>query len=378
MKRVSILFLIVSVVLITLLSCSPKAAPSSPSNAPPKQAAPTTAAPVPDASAAEWAKVEEAARKEGKILAFTWGLTGTPGDKIVAFFKDKYGIEIERVTGVTSTLIERIKTDHAAGRYVADWFDASPSSNYALKLAGATEPIADLLPAIKDKSVFYTTPQWEADGQLVTTNLSGFTIAYNTKLVLPGQEPKSWRELTESKWAGKMVLASPTTAPDFIYTYVLKEKLNLNDDYFIQMGKQAKVVPTGRDAAGMLSRGEAHLWIGASSIMAAAMVQEGAPIKFVIPQEGPIQSGGTTMVKIKNAPHPNATRFFMNWLFTLEGQKFVNEAKGTAPLRKDVLDPTPKDVSIPWEKASKISFDDILKITKMQSEKTLSKMMGVN
>lgn len=377
MQKVSVLWVIAVLAILALAACAPKAAPSSPASAPPKQA-PVTAAKAPDASAAEWAKVEEAARKEGKVMAFTWGLTGSPGDKVVAFFKDKYGIEIERVTGLTPTLIERIKTDLAGGRYVADYFDASASSNYALKVAGATEPIGALLPAAKEKGVFYRDPLWEADGHMITTTLSGFAIGINTKLVPPGQEPKSWQEVMDPKWAGKVATSSPTTSPDPIYLYVLKEKLGLDEAYFPKLGKQAKILPANRDAGGLLSRGEVSIWIPASSTMAAPLVVEGAPIKFVMPKEGPIQSGGTTMVKIKNAPHPNATRFFMNWMLTAEGQRVVNEARASSPLRKDVPDPTPEAIKIRWENAAILSFEQVLQITKIQSDKSLSKIMGVD
>ena len=371
MKRLTILLSVVLVVLLAAAACAPKAAPApaTPSRAP--------AAPAVSPEEAEWAKVVAAAKKEGKVMAFTWSLAATPGDLVVKFFKDKYWIVIERVTGLTPTLIERIKSDHAAGRYVADWFDASASSNYALKAAGATEPIVGLLPVLKERGAFYSSPQLEADGHLISNNVSFFSMAINTKLVPPDQEPKSWREVIDPKWAGKVVFASPTTAPDLIYAYVLRDKLGLDEDFFRQLGKQAKMVPAGKDAASMLSRGEAHIWMTASQTMAAPMVVEGAPVKFITPREGPIQSIGNTMVRIKNGPNPNATRFFMNWLLTAEGQNVLNEARATTPLRKDVPDPVPQALKVPGEKAVVTEFEHILEISKIQSGKTLSKIMGV-
>ncbi len=377
MKKSSIQWLIVLVAILSLVGCAPKAAPFSPPKTTPTQASPKSAAPAPDASMAEWAKVEEAAKKEGKITAFTWGFAGTPGDKIVDVFKNKYGIEIERVTGLTPTLIERIKTDSAAGRYVVDLFDAAPSSAYALKAAGLTEPMAAQLPVLKEKGVYSREPFWDTEGHMVLNSGSGYGIGINTKLVPPGQEPKSWRELLDPKWTGKVVFASPTTAPDLINLYVVKEKLGLDDNYFRQLGKQARVAPTGRDAAGLLSRGETYIWIPGSSSMAAPMVMEGAPIKLLTPSEGAVHAGGTTMVRIKNAPHPNATRFFMNWLLTAEGNKIISDARGSMPARKDFPNPQPEAARLNWDKGVYQQIEDVMAISKIQTEKTLSKIMSV-
>ncbi len=365
MQKVSILWVVTLSVILSLAACALKTAPSSPANVAPTQVASKPAAPVPDASAAEWSKVEEAAKKEGKVMAFTWGFAGTQGDKVAAAFKDKYGIEIERVTGLTPTLIERIKNDSAAGRNVADFFDASPSSAYTLKQAGLTESMVTQLPVLKEKKAFSREPYWDTEGHLVLNSGSGYGIAINTKLVPPSQEPKTWRELLEPKWTGKIVFASPSTAPDLINLYVVKEKIGLDDEYFRKLGKQAKVAPTGRDAAGLLSRGEILIWIPGSSSMAAPMIMEGAPIRLITPGEGPVHAGGTTMVRIKNAPHPNATRLFMNWVLTAEGNKIVSDSRGSMPARNDFPNPQPEAATLKWEKGVYQTIDNVMAISKV-------------
>ena len=206
--------------------------------------------------------------------------------------------------------------------------------------------------------------------------MSGHAIAINTKLVPPGQEPKSWRELIEPKWAGKVVFAAPATGSSIIQIYVVKEKLGLDDDYFRQLGKVGKVVVNDPEASAMLARGDASIWIPAFQQVLSPLLIQGAPVKMVIPKEGTTSTGGSTMVRIKNSPHPNATLFFMNWLLTAEGQKVFSEAKVAMPVRKDVPDPSPEAVRMPQGKVP-ILLEDSIKVAQMQREKTLDKIMGL-
>ena len=373
-----------SVIVATVLlgiSCSPspKATPA-PSQVQPTPVATTSGAKPALVSAEEaaWAQVVSAAKKEGKLTLYTWGVTGQPGVKVAKAFKAAYGIEVETVTGVIPTLIERLKTEQAAGKYVADTFDASTSSLLIIKDAGLSQPIGHL-PALSQKNDFRNNPLIEPEGHLMSVNVSYRAILINTNLVKPGDEPKSWQELVEPKWKGKIVLPSPVTAVGLNALYAVKDKFGLDDEYFRRLAKNDPIiVATDREAADMVVRGEAHLYPSCTMTLVSTAAAKGAPVKGVFPPEGIIVNFGNTWAFIKNAPHPDAARVFLNWLLLPEGQKVYGEASAFTPMRADTVDFLPGPLAAPA--GIKVVLTDLpteKRVADLRTNRTVAKLMGI-
>jgi ABC-type Fe3+ transport system substrate-binding protein len=95
---------------------------------------PRVGAQTPDA---EWRKVVETARKEGKVVVYN-GAVGTPAlPKVLAAFEAKYGIRAELLEARASELRERIRTEQAAGKVLGD-VSHNGSTTTALQLAEGT------------------------------------------------------------------------------------------------------------------------------------------------------------------------------------------------------------------------------------------------
>jgi ABC-type uncharacterized transport system YnjBCD substrate-binding protein len=97
------------------------------------------------ASDAEWKKVIEAARKEGKVVVYN-GAVGTPAlPKALAAFEGRYGIRAELPEARASELRERIRTEQAAGKILGD-VSHNGSTTTALQLADGTFVPYGILP----------------------------------------------------------------------------------------------------------------------------------------------------------------------------------------------------------------------------------------
>lgn len=71
-------------------------------------------------------------------------------------------------------------------------------------------------------------------------------------------------------------------------------------------------------------QGKALVTLGPQSGYVLEFLQAGVPMAFINPEEGVYQtSGNQTIALIKNRPHPNATRLFVNWYLTREGMSIV-------------------------------------------------------
>jgi iron(III) transport system substrate-binding protein len=166
----------------------------------------------------------------------------------------------------------------------------------------------------------------------------------NTTLVRPGEEPKSYQDLLQPKWKGKIVLQIPWTGGTgsgwFRATY---RKLGL--EYMKALAKQVVLVPNVDDSADTVVRGQYAIGLAASPPRARQLVLEGAPVKYLQPKEGSHLSV-QGMEFLANAPHPNAAKLFLHWFFTREGQSIYAPKTLAISVRKDV----PQDYLPPDER----------------------------
>ena len=157
---------------------------------------------------------------------------------------------------------------------------------------------------------------------------------------------------------------------------MLTRYLNFDNEYFRALSKQDLIiVPTARDRASKLARGEAPLaWVDTLASV-SNMVVEGAPIKPLDMKEGVL--GSAQSLNITNgAPHPNASRVFMNWLLTKEGQTVQARIRNLMPLRTDVPDFTPPSVRVKYTKVVLITAKDDEDAARAMREQVLGKLWG--
>ena len=386
MKKVVTLVVITLFLLSILMACAPKTA--SPSTVPttasvtpaaatttPSPVTPKPATPSVSAADAEWAKVLEAAKKEGKVTLYTY-LFGAQLSKVTeTAFHEKYpDIELEWVPLSTAVRVERIKTETRMGNYIADTSDGSPAFQVNLKKEGLTQSLGNL-PSTKDSS-WLDSPVLDKEGHIVSFTVSIATMWMNTTLVTPGEEPQSLNALLNPKWKGKIIIAEPATSNTCSRFYTMYTRRNVvNDEYFQKLGPQLKFV-TGstRDSTMALARGEAPLAWG-DSLEGNPLVEKGAPIKPIAIEEG-VLGTGTTISLLKNAPHPNATRVFVNWLVSREGQTALGKGQSTSSWRTDVPDFSPAGAQIKWKKILQASIEDTIAIDENFSSRKLVDMWG--
>ena len=380
-------YAIIGIILLVLLwdfACAPRTSPTSvtPVSTPIPQTTSIsgkTMDRVPEVDA--WEKVLTEARKEGKVTLYTFNFTGDIGKNISKVFNDKYGIKVELVTGIASVLIERIKTERRAQKYIADTIDTAPTLLAMAKDDGLTTAIGDI-PSLRERDIWVMLPpKADPEGHIIGLRSAPYPTWVNTTLVKPGNEPRSYKDLLESKWKGKITLDSPVTSPLTIYVYLATRKAGtLDDDFWRRLSRQElKVGPSTREPLSWLARGEVEVHMATSDAMMAPYLKEGAPIRAIEMVEGvPIVTNSAAISLIKDGPHSNAARVFVNWLTSREGQDFYAQTiGGFYPLRKDTPDIRPTALRVEMKKPLVMDFASVLEVTKMQREGTLAKILGL-
>jgi len=146
------------------------------------------------------------------------------------------------------------------------------------------------------------------------------TPGFNTDLVPKGTEPKTFADLLDPKWRGKMIVDDPRApGPGNVLWAVLLDVMGR--PYLEKLAAQ-NLTLTGDAplAARRVAQGEFSALIGLNMTLLYNL--QGLPAQGVIPAEGASLVENVASL-LKNAPHPNAGRLLLNYLLEEDTQKFI-------------------------------------------------------
>ena len=137
----------------------------------------------------------------------------------------------------------------------------------------------------------------------------------------PEDAPKSYADLLDPKWAGKMVKGHPAYSGT-IMTATFQLVRELGWGYLEKLSKQRVMqVQSSTDPPKKLALGERAVMADGNEYGVVLLKEAGQPVEPVYPTEGTPTISGPTGIFV-TAPHPNAARLFQAWLHTRETQQF--------------------------------------------------------
>lgn len=381
-KRLALFASACVALVLVLMACAPTAAPgAAPGPAPvaapqSRQLGANPAAAVSPQEAA-WQRTVEAARKEGRVTLYSYGFIGDIGLALQRAFKEKYGVSVDIISGRGAEFIERLKTEQRVGSIMADFMEGSHLHMTNAKVSGLTIEAASGTPSLGEKDVWVIHPLdfYDKEGHVLAYNYYLYSPWVNTNLVKPQDYPRTWKELLQPRWKGKMMISTPRVSGNVYTNFVpLINRKILGWDYVEALGKQDLRLSTGLTQEGeWLARGERELSIFGTVTTWGSFVDQGAPIR-AIPMEEGVVAGGTAAVLIKGSPHPNAGRLFLNWLFSPEGQLVHAKARSVGSIRKDVKDYSPEPGQITAKKIVVPTDEDANHQAQLFREGSVTKM----
>jgi iron(III) transport system substrate-binding protein len=309
----------------------------------------------------------EAAKKEGKIAWYT------SNDLVLATivskaFERKYGIPVQLERTGAERIFQRLGQEYASGLSEADVATTSDLGHTVAWRASGW--LASYVPA--------ETAKWpdEAigpDGTHIVDKFSLVMPGYNTRIVKPEDAPKTWTDLLDPKWKGKLVKAHPGYS-GAISTETFALSRLLGWEFYEKLAKQGVMqVQSATDPPMRCAQGERAVMADASEGTAQRLISEGAPLALVYPPEG-VPLVGLGSVVLTKSPRPNAARLFFHFLASTECQK-INLENGTRGFDGTLPDPPG------WTPLSKIKllYSDPADLAKEAEElkKRYTKTFGV-
>ena len=257
-----------------------------------------------------------AAKQEKQVVWYTVQTIPQLVRPLVDAFEKKYGVAVNYVRANSSDVALRIEQEAKGGQHLADLFDGTGT----------------LPPLKRDNLVMGWVPDFthawpkevvDPDSYWVATNYFVNNVAINTDLVPPAQEPHQWSDLLDPKWKGKMAWGSSQSSsagPGFI-GLMLKDLGEEKGKAFIAaMAKQniAGIPVAARQILDQVIAGEYSVGLMTFNHHSVISAKLGAPVKWLA--FSPSLVTVNTASILKDAPHPNAAKLFLDFMMSEEGQ----------------------------------------------------------
>jgi len=260
------------------------------------------------------------AKKESALTVYMSTVLRDSGPLIAAFEK-KYGIKVKFWRAAQDKIVERVLAEARAGRHEVDAVETDGAHMEMLYREKIFEEFYS--PAFKDlpPQVFPKHKHYVAD------RFNFYVMAYNTRLVKPDEVPKSYEDLLNPKWRGKLAIERVSVEWFAAVAKNMGEKNGLA--YFRKLAEMKPLIYTGHHlSAENVASGEVPIALNIFNHAAEELKKKGADIewKALSPTFG--ESGAIGISR--HAAHPHAALLFADFILSREGQKILKE-RGRVP-----------------------------------------------
>jgi len=288
-------------------------------------------------AAAQDAKLIETAKKEsGPIIAYG-SLEANTVEPIVEAFKKKTGLTVEYWRASATKVMDRALAEQRAGKSV---FDVMVNNSGAIQVMKKEGLFAKYIsPAAK------AFPKEVIDPDLgpVYRN-TPIGIVYNKGSISSAETPRSLEDLPNPKYRGKFVMTDPDSAGNIGNWRFIYYSPDLGPKFITRLLTETQVVFAGNEHQMMdwLGAGKYSMHVLAKFENTENARSQGLPVRQIFSEkEGDtISSGSGHIIAFKNAPHPNATKVYLNWFLSRDGQLAWQKLTGRNSFRTDI----PKDM----------------------------------
>ena len=309
------------------------------------------------ARAASWDVTVAAARQEGKLVVVLGGAASRNYRPIFRLFEDKFGIRTVVSTGGGGKQADRILAERSAGKYEVDIImTGGTTANTRLFPNGVLDPIAPVLfhPEVVDKSLWLKGKHLYSDPEEKyvfafsgTADLAPVAMRFNTKK-WPIEEVKKidslWTFL-DKRFTGEIVALPPTVTGAGGSYFTVPVHPDLGEKYLRRLFDpelNVAFIQDYRQIADGVAQGKytMAIFVGSAGRDIDRLGKQGLPVANIADiLQGPLKerptlqgTGASNNVMVVNRrPHPNATKLFLNWFLSKEGQTIMHTKSERIP-----------------------------------------------
>ena len=264
------------------------------------------------------------AEKEGQVIFYSTMIANQALRPLTDAFNRKYPkVKMSYWRAPQEDIMQKINAEYRANNMVGDVIAGTGIGEMSIE-SGIAQPYH--APSIEQYPKAYHDPE----GRWAPTNLYYYGVAVNTKLVAAKDAPKTFADLLDPKWKGKMAwrVGELTGAPLFIANLRTAWGEDKAMDYLRKL-KTQDVINFGAGSARTLvdrvMAGEFPIALNIYANHPLISAQKGAPVATQLLD--PIPSSASTMVIPRNAPHPHAALLLADYILAKDGQAILAQAE---------------------------------------------------
>src|SRR5579871_3435137 len=311
----------------------------------------TSATAQPSGWKTEWEQTIAAANQEGRLVISAPSGT-TWRDELMTFQQAYPKIRLSLTASASRDFWPRVIKERDAKLDLWDFRVGGPDNlSYSVKAMGAIAPVRDMLilPEVLNNDVWYGG----LDGIFLDKDKRYFlgfalydeNIAYYNSALIHDPGAAELKDIVDPKWSGKISMADPRAGSPLVGSGAMLR--TYGEDFLRTLMTRQKpvIVKDPRQQIDWLASGRYPITIGMPSIAFVEYAERGGNIDGLKKMTGPktwTQGVGGVQV-LADAPHPNATRLFVNWLLTRDTQTRLMAAVKLNSRRKDVPLGDPND-----------------------------------
>lgn len=306
-------------------------------------------------------KLLAAAKKEGSLTLYTT----TPGEYMRLMtdgFEKKYGVKVNVWRALSEQVLQRVISEGRGGRNVVDVIQNLSVSMEALQREGLLQPVNSPLTSNLIADAVPAHHGWAPSMHYV------YVQAYNTGKVRKDELPKTYADLLDPKWKGRLAIE----AGDYDWLNEIIKEMGEKKGLALFCGlvnNNTLSIRTGHALlTNLVASGEVPLALTVYQYSPQQAKQKGAPIDWFAIEPAIAITDGIGVAK--KAPNPSAAVLFYDYMLGDEGQNILAKI-GYVPASVRVESPM-KGVKLKRLNAaallddgdrSRIAFEDLI-ITK--------------
>jgi iron(III) transport system substrate-binding protein len=269
-------------------------------------------------------RLVEAARKEGSLTFYT-SIPEKDMAVLAADFEKRYGVKVSIWRASTVKVVQRLIAEKQANRWDFDAVDISSPEMEVLHNEGLLQPVASELHKELLPETLMAHRGWAPQF------LSVFVQAYNTNAVKKAELPRTYDELLDGKWKGRLgVEANDHEWYCGLLKHMGREKgARLFRELVDRNGWSVRNGHTLLN--NLVVSGEVPLALTVYSYMADQARQKGAPVEWfaIDPLIGRSNGIGVS----RRPPHPNAALLFYEYMIG-DAQPLMVKMNYLSPVKK--------------------------------------------
>jgi iron(III) transport system substrate-binding protein len=285
----------------------------------------------------------EKAKAEKEVVI--WAPVPTEVDWIQDEFAKRFpGIAVQGVGDLQAAT--KIIAEARAGRHSVDVWTTSLGNMLEVQKRGLFAKVDWAAYGVAKDNVFF-------DGEAAAVHNFVYTNVYAKDSVKPADLPKTWEDLLDPKWKGKL-LSSDFLLPRLMGFLAIAWGPERAEKWGRTLIDDQKILITSAPPESFLKTGERVMMVGGSVAQAFQFNDGGVPSGYIVMDVMPAVQ--FVMTTFKDSPHPAAATLLATWLVSEEGRKLFETTRHEADIRPGSKSALAKEIA---DAKAKVIFEDV-------------------